>query len=121
MHFYLVDDDPVMVKLLSMVLANAGHTVTSDGDSNESMARIKSVRPDCVITDLMMPGIDGYQLITMIRKEPDLDNIAIIVLSSKMFPQDLRQAIEFGANGFIHKPIEPGAFLDQVNGILESV
>ncbi len=118
MDFFLVDDDPIMIKLLETILSRAGHSVTTEDDSNLALDRIRSQRPDCVITDLMMPGVDGYQLITQIRNESDLADTTIIVLSSKMFPQDLRQAIEFGANGFIKKPVDPVTFLDQVNEIL---
>ncbi len=121
MQFFLVDDDPVMIKLQSMILTNGGHTVTTEADSTRALAQIKADRPDCVVTDLMMPGIDGYQLITLIRKEPTLDRTAIIVLSAKMFPQDKRQAIEFGANGFINKPLDPVNFLDKVNEIIGAV
>jgi len=120
MHIFLIDDDPVMVKLQTMILTKAGHTVTTEIDSDKAMARIRELRPDCVITDLMMPGIDGYQLISLIRKEPGLDRTVIIVLSSKMFSQDRRQAFEFGANGFISKPISPATFLAQVTEIIES-
>lgn len=118
MHIFLVDDDPVMVKLQTMILTNAGHTVTTEIDSDKAMAQIMELRPDCVITDLMMPGVDGYQLISLIKKEPELDHVIIIVLSSKMFPQDKRQAFEFGANGFISKPISPATFLDQITEII---
>ncbi len=120
MHIFLIDDDPVMVKLQTMILTKAGHTVTTEIDSNKAMVRIMELRPDCVVTDLMMPGVDGYQLISLIRKEPELDRTVIIVLSSKMFPQDKRQAFEFGANGFISKPISPATFLDHVTEIIES-
>ena len=120
MHIFLIDDDPVMVKLQTMILTRAGHTVTTEVDSDVAMSRIKELRPDCVVTDLMMPGIDGYQLISLIRKEPDLGHVIIIVLSSKMFPQDRRQAFEFGANGFISKPISPATFLEKVAEIIEN-
>ncbi len=119
MHFFLVDDDPVMIKLQEKILTNGGHSVTSEADSTRALEQIKTIRPDCVVTDLMMPGLDGYQLITLIRKEPTLDQTTIIVLSAKMFPQDKRQAIEFGANGFIHKPVNPVTFLDKVNEIID--
>jgi len=121
MRFFLIDDDPVMIKLQSMILTKAGHSVTTEVDSTAALAQICSAPPDCVITDLMMPGIDGYQLISLIRKETALDQTAIIVLSAKMFPQDKRQALEFGANGFINKPIDPVSYLDKVNEIIASL
>jgi len=118
MQFFVIDDDPVMIKVQSMILTKAGHSVTAETDSASAMSQITSLHPDCVITDLMMPGIDGYQLITMIRKDPSLDQTTIIVLSSKMFPQDKRQALEFGANGFINKPIDPLTFMGKVDEVL---
>jgi DNA-binding response OmpR family regulator len=119
MRFYLVDDDPLMVKLQSRILMNAGHEVAWETDSTIAMDAIIGNKPDCVITDLMMPGVDGYQLITQIRKETSLDHTVVIVLSAKAFMQDKRQALDFGASGFIRKPVDPVTFLDKVREVIE--
>lgn len=120
MRFYLVDDDPLMVKLQTRILENAGHEVDSETDSTRALDRIIETRPECVITDLMMPGVDGYGVITRIRSEPTLDDTVVIVLSAKAFMQDKRQALDFGAAGFIRKPVDPATFLDNVTEILDA-
>lgn len=118
MRFFLVDDDPLMVKLQTRILVNAGHEVESETDGAVALVKIEETKPDCVVTDLMMPGMDGYQLITRIKKSPSLGDTIVIVLSAKAFMQDKRQAMEFGASGFIQKPVDPGTFLDQVMEII---
>lgn len=121
MRFYLIDDDPLMVKLQTRILENAGHEVESETDSTRALEQIVVSKPECVITDLMMPGIDGYGVITRIRKEPTLDDTVVIVLSAKAFMQDMRQAMDFGAAGFIRKPVDPTTFMDNVMDILENL
>lgn len=120
MRFFLVDDDPLILRVQTDILETAGHGVVSESDSRLAFDRICDERPECVITDLMMPHIDGYQLITMLRKQYDSAALKIIVLSAKMFPQDQRQALAAGADGFIIKPVRPDAYLEKLATILES-
>ncbi len=120
MRFFLVDDDPLMLEIQTDFLEPAGHEVTVETDSVLAFDRILKEKPEILITDLMMPGLDGYQLITKLRKERNSDALKIIVLSAKMFPQDQRQAIACGANGFIVKPVRRELYLEKINAILDA-
>ena len=60
--FLLVEDDPAMIELESLLLEEAGHTVVALHSSDDALSKIKEHAPDCVLTDIMMPGIDGMQL-----------------------------------------------------------
>ena len=66
--------------------------------------------PDCVLTDIMMAGLDGMQLIKQIKDEAALKDTKIIVVSSKTYEYDQRRAMELGADGFITKPIDADRF-----------
>lgn len=115
MKFYLVDDDPDILALLRNVLEKAGHTVVSCDSSQQALKEIPGIRPDCVITDLMMPVMDGFELCRELRRRPELESMKIIVLSAKSYDFDRRRARELGADGYIVKPINPATLLASVD------
>ena len=115
MKFYIVDDDPDILVLLRRVLENAGHTVASSESSREALKEIPGARPDVVITDLMMPEMDGFELCRELRKRPELGAMKIIVLSAKSYDFDRRRARELGADGYIVKPIRPDTLLAEID------
>ena len=115
MKFYIVDDDPDILVLLRRVLENAGHTVASSESSREALKEIPGARPDVVITDLMMPEMDGFELCRELRKRPELGAMKIIVLSAKSYDFDRRRARELGADGYIVKPIRPDTLFAEID------
>lgn len=114
MKFFVVDDDPDVVALISRVLARAGHTVNTAGSSVQALKDIPLERPECVITDLMMPGMDGFELTRELRRRPDLVGMKIVVLSAKSYDFDRRRAKELGADGYLVKPVRPDTLLDSI-------
>ncbi len=115
MKFYIVDDDPDILMLLRRVLESAGHTVVSSESSHQALKEILGARPDCVITDLMMPNMDGFELCRELRRRPDLESMKIIVLSAKSYDFDRRRARELGADGYIVKPIKTDTLLASID------
>jgi len=115
MKFYIVDDDPDILALLRHVLEAAGHSVTSSDSSQQGLKEIPLARPDCVITDLMMPEMDGFELCRELRRRPELAPMKIIVLSAKSYDFDQRRARELGADGYIVKPIRPDTLLASIH------
>ena len=118
MKFFLVDDDPDILALLARVLEAAGHTVQSAASSREALQNIPQARPDCVITDIMMPEMDGFELTRELRRRPELSAMKIIVLSMKSYEFDRRRAKQLGADGYITKPIRRETLLETISGIL---
>jgi phosphoribosyl 1,2-cyclic phosphodiesterase/CheY-like chemotaxis protein len=116
----VVDDDPFMIELETALLEEAGYEVVALDSPEEALAKIKNVEPDCVITDLVMPGVAGMQLLKNIRDDHSLSKVKVIVLSSKSFEFDKRQAMQFGADRFITKPIDADDFTKSVRAVLES-
>ena len=116
----VVDDDPFMIELESALLEEEGYEVVALDSAEEALAKIKNVEPDCVITDLVMPGVTGMQLLKDIKDDHRLSDVKVIVLSSKSFEFDKRQAMKFGADGFIIKPIDAESFIQSVRAVLEN-
>ncbi|MBI3373406.1 MAG: response regulator [Betaproteobacteria bacterium] len=118
MNFYLVDDDPDVLALIRRVLEQAGHRVEARGSSLQALEEIPVLRPECVITDVMMPEMDGFELTRELRRRPELASMKIIVLSAKTYDFDRRRAKELGADGYITKPIQLPALLRSIEDIL---
>ena len=122
MKFVIVDDDAFILQLMKLVLEQAGHTVKSFESSLLALREIPIERPDCVISDVIMPEMDGFELCRKLRERPDLASIKIIMCSSKSYDFDRRRAKELGADGYIVKPIQRESLIRQINEILsESV
>ncbi len=119
LNIFLVDEDQATIDLMSGILKDAGHTVTPYQDSSSALSDIIEQKPDCVATNLMMPGMDGLSLCKEIRNNQELENTKVLVVSSKSYELDRKRAFEFGADGYFNKPLNPELFLDQINRILE--
>jgi CheY-like chemotaxis protein/ribonuclease BN (tRNA processing enzyme) len=120
MNFYLVDDDADILTVLQRVLESAGHRVESSTSSVHALKHIPVSRPDCVITDIMMPEMDGFELTRELRRRPELAAMKIIVLSAKSYDFDRRRAREMGADGFVSKPFQRETLLESILEIVSS-
>jgi CheY-like chemotaxis protein len=120
MKFFLVDDDPDILAILQKVLQGAGHSVETSSSSVEAVKRIPTARPDCVVTDVMMPEMDGFELTRELRRRPELAEMKIIVLSAKTYEFDRRRARELGADGYLAKPFERDGLLERIMEMVSS-
>src|SRR4051812_28503367 len=114
MKFFLVDDDPDILALLKRVLETDGHQAEICLSSVDALVRIPAARPDCVLIDIMMPQMDGFELTRELRKRPELAKMKIVVLSAKTYEFDRRRAKEMGADGYIAKPFARDTLLASI-------
>ena len=118
MKFIIVDDDPDTLALVSDLLTGAGHEVAVFTSSTVAVRDIPGARPDCVITDLMMPVMDGFELTRELRQRPELADMKILILSAKSYDFDRRRAKEMGADGYLIKPINRVTFVQSIDEIV---
>src|SRR5258705_6386647 len=118
LNSYVVDDSPVQTEIAKALLEKAGHIVTINRSSAEALRDIPVKRPDCVIMDIMMPEIDGYDLCRRIRSMPDLAATKIFMMSTKAFPFERRRAAELGAAGYFTKPLNPASFVHELERLV---
>ena len=114
MKILIIDDDPLILDLQETLLTDAGYEILTSTDSGKALELILANKPDCVITDIMMPGIDGLQILKQINDNKNLIDTKVIIVSSKSFEFDRRQAMKMGAVGFITKPIDPATYCTQI-------
>ncbi len=118
-RIFVVDDDPLAVKVMTILLEKAGHAVSSTIESKSAFDMILEVKPDCVICDLMMPEVDGLQLCKMVIEHPDLSETKFIMVSAKAYDFDQKRSFSFGAHGYLRKPLNTDTFPDQISRILD--
>src|SRR5881392_206190 len=112
----LVDDDPDLLKLISLRLSSAGYTVQTAASGETALSALAVARPNVVVTDLKMPGIDGMALFEAIhRSHPTLP---VIILTAHGTIPDAVSATERGVFGFLTKPYDAEELLAQVEGAL---
>jgi diguanylate cyclase (GGDEF)-like protein len=119
-NILVVDDNPDKLQLLEAALNLAGYRVTTATDGDEALAAIESFHPDLVITDVMMPGMNGYELAQRIRANPLTRFIPVIMQTAAgRRVEDLRRASEVGALGYITDPTDLDLLLARTRTLLE--
>ena len=109
----VVDDDPVIVKLLEVNFAMEGYDVLSAHDGQEGLIRARADRPDVIILDVMMPGLDGLDVARALKSSDDTCHIPIILLSAKAQATDVAMGRAV-ADEYITKPFDPLELLERV-------
>lgn len=115
----VVDDSEVLRKIVSFNLTREGYSVDEAKDGKEALEKLQQIKPDLVILDIMMPYVDGFEVLRRMRKDPELANIPVIMLTAKGGEDDPKTALELGANGFLTKPFSPIKLLEEVRRVIQ--
>jgi phosphoribosyl 1,2-cyclic phosphodiesterase len=105
MRAYVIDDDPIILQLLTHLLTEAGHEVTSSQSSTKALDEVLAQRPDFILVDIMMPELDGLEFCRRVREHASLAATKVIIVTAKSYDFDRRQASAAGADGYITKPL----------------
>ena len=117
-HIHVVEDSAIQAEVLRRSLVKAGYAVTVARDGAEGLAKALEVVPTLVISDIMMPILDGFELCRKIKAEPSLDGIPVILLTSLTNTGDVLRGLESGADNFITKPYDNRQLLEHVTSAL---
>jgi two-component system alkaline phosphatase synthesis response regulator PhoP len=116
----LVDDDPVVRELLEVNLISAGYRTVSVKSGREAIRRLRRVKPDLVILDIMMPEVDGWEVCKFVRDNPELQAIKILMLTARDSDKDRMIGKDiFKADEYVTKPFDMKELLKSVSGLLE--
>ena len=100
----IIEDEPNIIESLSFVLRRDGFEASCVLDGEAAMHRLRSDPPDVVILDLMLPKLNGFEVLKLVKSDPRLRSTPVMVLTAKGQAQDRRMAEEIGADGFMTKP-----------------
>jgi DNA-binding response OmpR family regulator len=114
----VVDDDPLVVKLLQMNLEMEGYTVITAADGEAGARRAREDRPDLIVCDVMMPRMDGMELTRAVKADPATAGIPIILLSAKAGAADIKAGRDAGADEYLTKPFDHVKLFERVAALL---
>ena len=112
----VVDDEPDVVDLVGRILGGAGHEIVGALSGKEALEKLKTVRPDLVLLDIMMPGLSGWETLELIRKQDDLSNTPVAMLTAKSLTpktaarKDIDELVDY-----IEKPFTRDSLIKKVN------
>ncbi len=115
----LVEDNEMNRDMLSRRLERKGFLVVMAVDGGEALAKARSERPDLILMDLSLPGLDGWEASRQLKAAPDTAGIPVIALTAHAMPEDERKAREAGCDDFDTKPIEITRLLGKMQILLE--
>ncbi len=99
----VIDDDPFIAGIYTLTLAKEGFEVTLARDGFEGIKMAGQLRPDIILLDILMPGIDGFETLKRLKKDEALKNIPVVILTSLTQKEDVEQGMGLGAVSFLRK------------------
>lgn len=115
----IVDDEPFNVDYLEQELEESGYETVSAFDGQEALDRVQSDAPDLVLLDIMMPVMDGFEVLSRLKAEPSTRDIPVIVISASNSLQSVVKGIQLGAEDYLPKPFEPTLLHARISSSLE--
>ncbi|MBP8296140.1 MAG: response regulator [Burkholderiales bacterium] len=101
----IIEDNPANMKLASLLLRNAGHTVLSADDAEAGLTLARSALPDLILMDIQLPGMDGLAATTLLKQDPATRAIPVIALTAMAMKQDREKSLDAGCDAYIAKPL----------------
>ncbi|RAU96371.1 ATP-binding protein [Paenibacillus sp. YN15] len=113
----MVDDDPVNLKILTGVLSPDQYRIATAGGGREALKRIEEEEWDLLISDVMMPGMSGYELTAILRTRYSLLELPVLLLTARSTPEDIQAGFRAGANDYVAKPVNAVELRTRVEGL----
>lgn len=110
----VVDDSPTERYFLTELLTKNGYAVSAAENADEAIAKIRAQIPDLILMDVVMPGLNGYQLTRQLSRDPATQNVPIIMCTSKNLQTDRIWGLRQGARDYVTKPIKAEELLEKI-------
>ncbi len=119
--FLVVEDSPTMRQLISFSLKRfKGCKIVEAVDGVDALKKLSSDKVDIILTDINMPVMDGLKLVSLVRQNPELKAIPIIIITTEGADEDRQRGLALGANAYIAKPIQSSHLIKTINELLPS-
>ncbi len=116
----IVDDDPVIKMSLEAGLQEAGYTTENVADGQKALEKIDEIKPDIILSDIIMPNLDGYELHNRLRQNPKTADIPFIFLSVKDEPSEQLKGLQLGADDYVTKPFKINDLVARIKRVLSN-
>jgi DNA-binding response OmpR family regulator len=115
-----IEDDPELLRLAQLVLGHKGYEVVTVSDSQQGFETVRREKPDVVLLDLMMPGVDGWAIYNQIKAAPELKGTPVIVVTAKAQAADKALALHLAkVDGYLTKPYEQSQLINLLEQVLK--
>ena len=116
----IIEDDKFVRELIAQKLTEEGYEALTTIDGEEGMVQIKEKKPDLVLLDLILPGIDGFEVLSRMKADPDLEKIPVVILSNLGQREEVERGLKMGANDYLIKAhFTPREIIEKVNSVLK--
>lgn len=115
----LVEDNPSIYKLIIFKLSKSGYKVEHRDNGIDGLKAVKELKPDLVILDVMLPGLNGFDILQKIRDDEDTKDTKVIMLTTKNREEDLEKGFTLEVEDYMSKPFKPAELLMRVNKVLD--
>ncbi|MFH0966891.1 MAG: hybrid sensor histidine kinase/response regulator, partial [Methanobacteriota archaeon] len=119
-YILVAEDSKTQADILCHILQKAGYETGVAESGGEALSLIRIRMPDLLLTDIVMPGMDGYELCNAIKSSPTLSHLPVILVTQLHDPEDVIKGLVYGANNFIIKPYDPEGLLARISAVLRS-
>ena len=110
----IIEDEKLIIVSTQMVLEAAGFRVESATNGEEGIAKARSEAPDLILLDIMMPGIDGWETLTRLKRDATTVNIPVVIFTAREHSRGHQKSSEMGAADYFRKPFEPDELIELV-------
>ena len=114
----ITEDDPSFMRFLAYLLGKEGYEVISASNGLEGLVKAQEEKPDILILDVMLPGMDGFEVCSRLRSEPQTARLPILMLSAKGQDADRATGLKVGADVYLNKPVERSLLLSTIESLL---
>ena len=115
----VAEDEPHIFRMVDFKLKALGHEVIGAADGGEALEAANSQKPDLILLDVMMPVMDGFQVLKKLKTDPDTKEIPVIMLTAKSQERDVVTGLESGAEDYVVKPFSFPELLARINSALD--
>ena len=115
----IVDDSENNREMFEVYLEMEGYAVHFAENGKQGLLLAKTIMPDIILLDLMMPVMDGFQMLEALRKDPDLSDIPVMVLTVKTAPDNVVKALRIGADDYLKKPFDVDELIARINKLIK--
>jgi DNA-binding response OmpR family regulator len=116
----VVDDDPMVTRLVRINLELEDFNVEEVWDGKTAMKALKDNTPDMLVLDIMMPRMDGWEVLKKVREDAELKELPVVILTAKVQDEDIARGWRMGADGYIVKPFNPVNLADSLRKVLSA-
>lgn len=115
----IVEDEPSIFNLIETLLRAKGYDVQVAPDGNKALQSMPDFKPDLVLLDIMIPGVDGLEVCKIVKEHPETKSTKVVMLTSSKSEEAMDQAMSAGADWYIAKPFKIDAVIDKVKQLLD--